>query len=176
MTGSGYDTEKDALYERIHEWAGADPAIAKLSVAAIQDFSIPRIEPTDLLFIDTIHSAEQLSGELQRYAPNVSRFLIIRGTGNFAEISEDRRQPGLLVALRDFMKANPEWSVIEHRMNQYGMTAPANEDWYERNVQKELPEIGRLSARFDDAAETRFKKRANPLPHLVLFSTLDTNC
>ncbi|MDP6466641.1 MAG: hypothetical protein QF918_02815, partial [Pirellulaceae bacterium] len=100
MTGSGYDTEKDALYERIHEWAGADPAIAKLSVAAIQDFSIPRIEPTDLLFIDTIHSAEQLSGELQRYAPNVSRFLIIRGTGNFAEISEDRRQPGLLVALR----------------------------------------------------------------------------
>jgi hypothetical protein len=61
-------------------------------------------------------------------------------------------------------------------MNQYGMTAPANEDWYERNVQKELPEIGRLSARFDDAAETRFKKRANPLPHLVLFSTLDTNC
>jgi hypothetical protein len=96
--------------------------IEKLSVTAIQDFNLARIEPTDLLFIDTIHSAEQLSSELQRFAPNVSRFLIIRGTGNFAEISEDRRQPGLLVALRDFMKANPEWSVIEHRMNQYGMT------------------------------------------------------
>jgi hypothetical protein len=117
-----YDTEQDELYERVHEWAAAEDVIEKLSVTAIQDFNLARIEPTDLLFIDTIHSAEQLSSELQRFAPNVSRFLIIRGTGNFAEISEDRRQPGLLVALRDFMKANPEWSVIEHRMNQYGMT------------------------------------------------------
>ena len=27
-----------------------------------------------------------------------------------------------MVALRDFMKDNPEWSVITHRTNQYGMT------------------------------------------------------
>ena len=52
---------------------------------------------------------------------SVRRFIVCRGTSTSGERGEDGG-PGIMVALRSFMKDNPEWSVITHRINQYGMT------------------------------------------------------
>jgi hypothetical protein len=82
---------------------------------------VQQIEKTDLLFIDTRHTYATMTEELKKFAPSVRRFIVCRGTVTSGERGEDGG-PGIMVALRDFMKDNPEWSVITHRTNQYGMT------------------------------------------------------
>jgi hypothetical protein len=79
------------------------------------------IEKTDLLFIDTRHTFGVMTNELKKHASSVRRYIVARGTGSNGERGEDGG-PGILFALREFMKENPEWSVITHRTNQYGMT------------------------------------------------------
>jgi len=79
------------------------------------------IEETDLLFIKTHHAARRLEQELRQYAPRVRRFIVLHGTQTFGIKGEDGG-PGLLDALRPFMIANPEWSVIEHEERQHGLT------------------------------------------------------
>jgi hypothetical protein len=39
------------------------------------------IEPKDLLFIDTLHTGEQLRQELERHSANVRRYLVMQYTG-----------------------------------------------------------------------------------------------
>ena len=79
------------------------------------------IEPCDLLFIDTRHTAAQLTAELERHAGNVRRRIVLHDTQIFGERGEDGG-PGLLVALRAFLKAHPEWSVIYHTQVNHGLT------------------------------------------------------
>jgi len=82
---------------------------------------IESIEQTDMLFIDTTHTYGTMMDELNKFAPSVKRFIIARGTKNNGEIGEDGG-PGILVAMRDYMKKNPKWSVIHYTPNQYGLT------------------------------------------------------
>ena len=79
------------------------------------------IEDTDLLFIDTKHTANQLLQELERHHAKVRRWIALHDTQIFGEAGEDGG-PGLLVALRRFMRMHPEWSVIYHVMNNHGFT------------------------------------------------------
>jgi len=46
---------------------------------------------------------------------------VLHDTQIFGERGEDAG-PGLLVALRAFLKANPEWSVIDHTQVNHGLT------------------------------------------------------
>ena len=122
--------------------------LAKESVSTIHagadSLQINRIEPTDLLFIDTIHSAPRLKAELDLHAPAVRRFIVVRGTGSFGFQSEDRKQPGLFVALRPFVADHPEWFVYSHTKQQYGLTVLGRlpEDRPERPVQAWPPGKG----------------------------------
>ena len=101
-------------------------ALAKGTASTVHpgadSLQINRIEPTDLLFIDTIHSASRLKAELELHAPAVRRFIAVRGTGSFGFQSEDRKEPGLFVALRPFVADHPEWFVYSHTKQQYGLT------------------------------------------------------
>jgi glycosyltransferase involved in cell wall biosynthesis len=81
-----------------------------------------QIEETDLLWIDTIHSANQIYQELNLHAPKVSRFIIIRSTGTFGETAEGSDEPGLNYGLEEFLEKNPEWFVFKVIPHQYGMT------------------------------------------------------
>lgn len=56
------------------------------------------IEPTDLLFLDTIHTFEQVQSEL-RNASHVRKFLIFH----------DSNEQGVAQAIRDFLKENADW-------------------------------------------------------------------
>jgi hypothetical protein len=82
---------------------------------------VEEIEKTDLLFIDTRHTYDTMTDELRKHSSSVKRYIVCRGTSTSGERGEDGRR-GIMVALRDFMDQNPEWSVITHRTNQYGMT------------------------------------------------------
>lgn len=79
------------------------------------------IEETDMLFIDTKHTAPHLWEELNRHAGKVRRWIALHDTVVFGEKGEDGG-PGLLPAMRRFVNEHREWSVIEHRMNNHGFT------------------------------------------------------
>lgn len=71
------------------------------------------IEPTQLLFIDTLHTYDQLRVELDRHCVYVSHHIIIHDTLTFGITGEDRKKPGLLQAIEEFMEVNTAWRVKE---------------------------------------------------------------
>jgi hypothetical protein len=78
------------------------------------------MEPVDLLFIDSLHTEEQLTGELTRHAGNVRRWIVLHDTVAFGESGENGR-PGLLPALREFIREHREWVVAEIYGNNNGL-------------------------------------------------------
>lgn len=84
-------------------------------------------EPTDLLFIDTLHTFAQLKAELARHADplekRVRKFLVFHDTWTFGEQGEDGSKPGLRAAIRWFQRnhAFPLWELIEDRHNNNGL-------------------------------------------------------
>jgi hypothetical protein len=75
----------------------------------------------DVLFIDSLHTREQLDIELRRHAPNVTESILMHDTTIFGERGEDGGQ-GLLVAIREFLSDFPEWRQIAHWPNCNGLT------------------------------------------------------
>ena len=95
------------------------------------------IEPTDLLFIDTLHTYCHLTYELEKFAPKVGKYIAMHDTdepfgfvddfwyeGNYSEYPEtiDRSKKGLWLAVQDFLARHPEWSLSEHYYNNHGFT------------------------------------------------------
>ncbi len=62
------------------------------------------IDPVDLLFIDTVHKRKHTQQELDKHAHNVKRFIIFHDTAAW---------PGVYKAACDFMRVNPQWSIVE---------------------------------------------------------------
>jgi hypothetical protein len=89
----------------------------------IDDVLKIEIQETDLLFIDTLHTYEQLSQELKLHGNKAQKYLAFHDTHTFGlsgEVGNDRR--GLLPAIMEFLSKNPHWKVKTHRMNNNGMT------------------------------------------------------
>ena len=70
------------------------------------------IEPCDLLFLDTVHTYEQVSAELERHAHKVKRYLIFHDTILFPEIN---------IAIYEFIEDYPCWQVLENWDNNNGL-------------------------------------------------------
>lgn len=82
------------------------------------------IEPTDMLFIDTLHTGKQLLRELERHVdpkgadPHaqspVRKFLAFHDTETFGMVGEDGKPPGLRTAIRQFQRlfAFPLWDNV----------------------------------------------------------------
>lgn len=79
------------------------------------------IPETDLLFIDTLHTFDQLRVELARHSPKVAQKIVLHDTVTFGETGEDGTTPGLWQAVVDFV-ADGTWRIEEHRMNNNGLT------------------------------------------------------
>lgn len=85
---------------------------------------ISPIEPTDMLFIDTLHTGKQLLAELERHADPkghdpkaqspVRKFLAFHDTETFGMVGEDGKPPGLRTAIRQFQRlfAFPLWNNV----------------------------------------------------------------
>ncbi|VTS05327.1 DUF6171 family protein [Tuwongella immobilis] len=79
------------------------------------------LEPTDLLFIDTKHTAEHLWAELQNAKGKVRRWIILHDTEIFGSKGEDG-SPGLMPAVQRWTRENREWTVIRHETHNNGLT------------------------------------------------------
>jgi cephalosporin hydroxylase len=111
-----YDLNHDPIAEILKSRQGA----TEFSFVQGDSLSV-HIEPCDLLFIDTRHTADQLSNEFQRHAGKVRRWIVLHDTQIFGERGEDGG-PGLLPAVRRFLNENPEWSVVHHTQANHGLT------------------------------------------------------
>ncbi len=80
------------------------------------------IEETDLLFIDTKHTFEQLSAELSRHAGKVSRYIVMHDTELYGRRGEDGSEPGLLGAIADLLARGAGWRMRDQLRNSYGLT------------------------------------------------------
>jgi hypothetical protein len=95
------------------------------------------IEKTDMLFIDTLHTYNQLSKELRRHEKNVNKWIVAHDTVTFGtadekfykngkvsdEIAKQKvRKKGLYTALTDFLEENKHWKIKEHFTNNNGLT------------------------------------------------------
>lgn len=95
------------------------------------------IEPTDLLFIDSMHTYSHLMYELEKFSPVVSKYIAMHDTsepwgdlddaeyvGDYSEYPEsiDRNKRGLWNAVVDFLANHPEWALVERYTNCHGFT------------------------------------------------------
>jgi hypothetical protein len=76
------------------------------------------IDETDLLFIDTLHTYEQLNKELGQHSKKVKKFIILHDTETFGYKDENetsfRKNPqGLIPAIDKFLEENPDWKIVE---------------------------------------------------------------
>lgn len=70
----------------------------------------------DLLFIDTLHTYDQLSAELKRHHEKVKKYIIMHDT-NLAGDPDNMRG-----AVNDFLDQNKEWQIAEFFENNNGLT------------------------------------------------------
>jgi hypothetical protein len=95
------------------------------------------IDETDLLFIDTLHTYNQLSKELDKHEIKVKKWIILHDTVTFGYTDEDFYQNGqispkisnekvikrgLYTAMMDFLDRNKNWVIKEHYTNNNGLT------------------------------------------------------
>jgi|SRR5579862_1090097 len=95
------------------------------------------IAPTEMLFIDTVHTYCHLTYELEKFSPFISKYIVMHDTsapwgdaddndyhGNFQEYPSwyDRNKRGLWPAVEDFLERHPEWVLQERRLNNHGLT------------------------------------------------------
>jgi cephalosporin hydroxylase len=78
------------------------------------------IAPTDLLFIDSLHTYHQVKSELH-YESFVEKFIVLHDTVLFGEQGQDGSTPGIMQAVHEFLQSHPEWTVMEHRTNNNGL-------------------------------------------------------
>lgn len=91
------------------------------------------IEETDLLFIDTLHTYDQLRQELERHARNVRQFILFHDTtlfeykdekiyGHASSLVSKTTTQGEWPAISQFLKKHPEWTVYERLRINNGLT------------------------------------------------------
>lgn len=65
------------------------------------------IEETDLLFIDTHHTYEQVHTELERHGAKARKYLVFHDTVTFGQVGEDPGTKGLLPAIEEWVVGKP---------------------------------------------------------------------
>ena len=78
-------------------------------LASSLDLRLPR---HDLLFIDTVHSYEQLSQELKLHSPHTVKYIIMH----------DTILPEMQRAVDEFLTGNSDWKIKEVFENNNGLT------------------------------------------------------
>lgn len=87
----------------------ATPDYEKLQFICASSLDI-EIEKTDFLFIDSLHTYEQLKAELNLHGKNVNKYIGFHDTFMFGKNGEDGGR-GLNQAIDEFIEENKEWSV-----------------------------------------------------------------
>jgi hypothetical protein len=85
---------------------------------------IPPIEPTDLLFIDTLHTFKQLFAELMRHGDSVRKWIVFHDTDTFGYKDEDGGDIGLRMAIHKWQKEErfPLWRLVYDSRKNNGLS------------------------------------------------------
>lgn len=92
------------------------------------------IEQTDVLFIDTLHTYNQLYSELTRHSAKVNHAIILHDTVSFKDKDEHtykhasnlikdmpKNKTGLYAAVTDFINLNKQWNIEKEFKNNNGL-------------------------------------------------------
>jgi len=93
----------------------------------IADVLKVKIDETDILFIDTYHTYKQLTKELKLHGNKARKYMIFHDTVTFGHTGEDKKSPGLLLALEEFLKKNSHWKIEKVFNYNNGLTILRNE-------------------------------------------------
>jgi len=102
----------------MREVKGADGFDYKFIQADVLEIEI---EETDLLFIDTYHTYNQLSKELALHGNKSRQYLIFHDTVTFGDRGEDYKKPGIIAAIDEFVLENPHWLIEKVFTNNNGL-------------------------------------------------------
>lgn len=117
---TSYDIQLDFRVQNLFNQAVKLGKPVRYIQANVLEIDIPQ---TDLLFIDTIHTYEQLSAELARHGNQAKKYIVFHDTYTFGlrgENPSDLR--GLITAIMEFLIENPAWKVKLHKTNNNGLT------------------------------------------------------
>ena len=102
------------------------------------------IEPTELLFIDTLHTYNQLINELKLHSPKASKYIILHDTEHFGRKDEfiynhaslkvknqQKTKEGLMTAVEDFLESElgQSWEIFKIYTNNNGLTILKNKSY-----------------------------------------------
>jgi len=77
------------------------------------------IEPTDMLFIDTLHTYEQLKKELKLHGHKARKYLVFHDTTTYGNKGEDGSRLGLMDAINEYIDSVINWK--HHKHQQYAI-------------------------------------------------------
>ena len=93
-----------------------------------------KIEKTDLLFIDTLHTYTQLKKELKLHAGNVRKYIIFHDTTTYGHTPEPsswqtenimenyiQNDKGIMPAIEEFLEDNEDWRIFRKKENNNGL-------------------------------------------------------
>ena len=83
--------------------------------------SITRIEPTDLLFVDTLHNYNQVRQELALHGDAARRWIVFHDTETFGTVGDDGGR-GINQAITEWLEAKPEWRIVYRTHRNNGLT------------------------------------------------------
>jgi hypothetical protein len=122
-----YQAEQDSLIAMVVQ--SVDPEKGRLDTVDVYnkplDGELPEVEGEfDTLYFDGRHTMAWVANTLEKYKGQINKYIVLRGVSasNSGNTSEDESKPGTFFALRNFVKQNPEWFVVHHSENCYGMT------------------------------------------------------
>jgi len=83
--------------------------------------TIPKIDLTDLLFIDTMHNYAQVSRELTLHGDQAQQWIAFHDTETFGTVG-DNGDDGINNAIDEFMDFRPEWRIVYQTDRNNGLT------------------------------------------------------
>lgn len=111
----------------INDWNGHATALTLINKSDT-DFKFTQaddltivLEPTDLLFIDTLHDYDQLNQELALHAGIVKQYIVLHDVVTFDNKGETEGKAGLMPAVQEFLEANKQWEIKKLYTNNNGL-------------------------------------------------------
>lgn len=99
----------------------ANSVAMQFEAVTANTLTMPVIEPCDMLFVDTYHTATQVRGELDRHAGQVRKILAFHDTEAPWGMTGEDGGPGVLVGITEWLGQHPEWSQAERYTNNHGL-------------------------------------------------------
>jgi predicted O-methyltransferase YrrM len=104
------------VHETMKNWTQVDWTFAVCSTLAIS-----QIEPTDLLFVDTLHRYDQVRQELALHGDAARRWIVFHDTETFGTVGDDGGD-GINRAIDEWLASKPEWRVVYRTHRNNGLT------------------------------------------------------